>query len=360
MHITDDRGAPLNSNIDVAEGEIVLHSRSGAGPTARNRDYKAAFITMVRRLRLVGLRPDIFLDSAPVQHRSLTERQVWRSDEFLDPDDMFAEVVRRMNAFPGSVSRGAWRRLLFKLPEVPDYATASVITGTNPPAAPLPTRDLRRVKPEHLARAVDRVRKGSFLGSFSPASDYRIVLNDGTHLAPKAVFGWALAEALRIFPIPDHFSGGEDAPATRIMRDAGYRIELFTARAQPAGRPRATPEQVEAALAEVPHTDEDRTWIEGDLKRANHLRRERAPGLAANKRADFIQRHGKLYCERCGCDPVEHYESPHAIACIEVHHSAVTVAEMQPGHKTELHDLQCLCANCHRLVHREMKEAAIV
>jgi hypothetical protein len=138
MHITDERGAPLNSNIDVGEGEIVLHSRSGAGSTARNRDYKAAFITMVRRLRLVGLRPDIFLDSAPVQQRPLAERQVWRFDEFMDLEDMFAEVVRRMNGFPGSVSRGAWRRLLFKLQGIPDYAIASVIAGTNPPAVRLP------------------------------------------------------------------------------------------------------------------------------------------------------------------------------------------------------------------------------
>jgi 5-methylcytosine-specific restriction protein A len=355
MHITDTRGAPLDANLDVTDGEIILHSRSGAGSSARNRDYKAAFVTMIGRLGLVGLRPDIFLDSAPVQSQPLAQRQVWRSGEFMSADEMFAEVVRRMKAFPGSVSRGAWRRLLFKLPGVPDYAIASVIAGTNPRAARLPNRELERVNSQHLARAVAKVRAGMFLGSFSAASDYRVVLDDGTDLAPKAVFAWALADALKIFPIPDHFSGGEDAPATRIMREAGYSIELFTAKAHSIARPLPSPEQVQAALAEVPLADDDRTWVEGDVRRANHLQRERAPGLAAKKRADFIARHGKLYCERCGCDPVEQYASPHAAACIEVHHSAVMVAEMQPGHQTQLDDLQCLCANCHRLVHREMK-----
>jgi 5-methylcytosine-specific restriction protein A len=33
----------------------------------------------------------------------------------------------------------------------------------------------------------------------------------------------------------------------------------------------------------------------------------------------------------------------------------VQVSEMQRGHKTQLEHLQCLCANCHRLVHREMR-----
>jgi predicted HNH restriction endonuclease len=44
-----------------------------------------------------------------------------------------------------------------------------------------------------------------------------------------------------------------------------------------------------------------------------------------------------------------------AEACLEVHHSRVAVADMEQGHETALEDTQLLCANCHRLVHREMK-----
>jgi 5-methylcytosine-specific restriction protein A len=44
---------------------------------------------------------------------------------------------------------------------------------------------------------------------------------------------------------------------------------------------------------------------------------------------------------------------PFGDACIEVHHHAVAVAKMDGKARTRLADLQCLCANCHRIVHRE-------
>lgn len=358
MRIPDNSGVQLKSEIEVNDGEIILHSRSGRD---RNPDYKPAFLVLLKRLNHVGLRPDIFLDSERVHEQPLAERQVWGSSEFMPHDEMFAEVVRRMNAFPGSVSRGAWRRLLFRLPGVPAYSLTSVIMGSNP-ARRLGTGSLESVTRQHLERAIDKVRKGVYPHRFSPFSDYRIILEDGTHLAPKAVFAWALGEALQIFPVPDHFSGGELSTSTRILRAAGYRVEWMTG-SEHAGHSKpppakATPAQIDAALADVPHSDDDRSWIEGDLRRANHLRRERAPGLAGRKRAAFIAIHGKLFCERCKIDPVEDYETPDAVACIEVHHYAVAVADMQPGHQTQLEDLECLCANCHRLVHRQMKANA--
>jgi 5-methylcytosine-specific restriction protein A len=36
-----------------------------------------------------------------------------------------------------------------------------------------------------------------------------------------------------------------------------------------------------------------------------------------------------------------------------VHHRTTAVAKMNGTTRTRLSDLQCLCANCHRLVHRE-------
>lgn len=112
--------------------------------------------------------------------------------------------------------------------------------------------------------------------------------------------------------------------------------------------------EVEAAIADMPLTDEERIWVEGNLKVANHLRRERKPGLASAKKVAFEKHHGRLFCESCLIDPLEEYDSEAALACIEVHHARVQVAEMEEGHITALDDLQCLCANCHRILHRQM------
>jgi hypothetical protein len=110
----------------------------------------------------------------------------------------------------------------------------------------------------------------------------------------------------------------------------------------------------EAKLA-VPSTGDDEEWSEGKLALVTHLRRERAQGLSAAKKADVLATTGKLLCERCGFDPVEQYGDDVGEACIEVHHHMVRVADMKDGHVTRLADLQCLCANCHRVVHRELK-----
>lgn len=89
-----------------------------------------------------------------------------------------------------------------------------------------------------------------------------------------------------------------------------------------------------------------------------HLRAERKSGLSKAKREQFKrQNKGRLFCERCGFEPVKEYDTELAESCIEVHHAKVAIADMTPDHKTQLEDLQCLCANCHRLVHREIREA---
>jgi uncharacterized protein YbaR (Trm112 family) len=101
---------------------------------------------------------------------------------------------------------------------------------------------------------------------------------------------------------------------------------------------------------------EDQEWTEGNPKLVAHLVKERARGLAQAKKSQFKREHGKLYCERCGLDPVAHYKTAHAEACIEVHHHTVHVREMMEEHRTNLEAVQCLCANCHRLVHKLLKE----
>lgn len=102
-------------------------------------------------------------------------------------------------------------------------------------------------------------------------------------------------------------------------------------------------------------TPADSEWLEGNPTVRSHLVRERAPGLAAAKKLAFVQEHGRLFCEQCKLDPVKGYDSKLAEACIEVHHATTQVAEMQPNQVTRLSDLQCLCANCHRLVHARLR-----
>lgn len=94
------------------------------------------------------------------------------------------------------------------------------------------------------------------------------------------------------------------------------------------------------------------------LRLVMHMRRERDPRLSDQKKAAFIAEHGFLYCERCKMNPTEHYEADVAAACIEVHHAKVQIKDMQDDHVTILKDLHCLCANCHRVTHRELVVAA--
>ncbi|MDE0533101.1 MAG: HNH endonuclease [Albidovulum sp.] len=106
----------------------------------------------------------------------------------------------------------------------------------------------------------------------------------------------------------------------------------------------------------VPPSPEDREWIEGNQKFVTHLSRERNRRIAKEKKKDFIAKNGKLLCERCELNPREIFGSELGDACIEVHHK-VPVAEMLPGQTTKLEDLICVCANCHRVIHRELQNS---
>lgn len=158
------------------------------------------------------------------------------------------------------------------------------------------------------------------------------------------MFGLALSHALGREILPKHFSGGEDSACFRLLREAGYRIVPKSER---------LPVEVEADL------DGDETppevYPEGAKVLKQHVGRERKPGATRAKKTDFIRKHGRLFCEMCQVDPVEIFGSEHGEACIEVHHARVQVGHMPTDHLTRLEDLQCLCANCHRFVHRLLR-----
>lgn len=192
----------------------------------------------------------------------------------------------------------------------------------------------------HLLTAARRLADGLSGHGYGPSTDYDMLF-EGGRLAPKAVFGIAASAALG-FPVrPENFQGGEGTICFRFLRRCGYEVVAKG----------ATTTSDPAFLS-----DEDRSWAEGRLRLVAHLRRERGPGLSAAKREAFRAEHGRLFCERCGMEPVAVFGSVLGEACIEVHHEATHVADMADGHRTGLDDLRCLCANCHRVTHRELRE----
>jgi hypothetical protein len=206
----------------------------------------------------------------------------------------------------------------------------------------LSAETFKAVTASHLLAAARRLVDGFADHPFGLSADYDVVF-ENKRLPPKALFGLAASEALGRDIRPEHFSGGIGTPCFRVIAAAGYPIVA----------------KGEQLPAEPGLSDDDRQWTEGHKKLVTHLTRERGHGLSAAKRDQFKAHHGRLFCERCDMDPVGHYGSVDGEACIEVHHDKIAVADMQSGHRTALEDLKCLCANCHRIVHRELKQATM-
>lgn len=95
--------------------------------------------------------------------------------------------------------------------------------------------------------------------------------------------------------------------------------------------------------------EESHASSEGLAKLRTHLVRERDALLVKHKKEQFVKEHGHLYCELCNFD-FEHFYGDLGLDFIEVHH-VVPIAK--PGVRTTtLSDLMCVCANCHRMLHR--------
>jgi 5-methylcytosine-specific restriction protein A len=196
------------------------------------------------------------------------------------------------------------------------------------------------ITPEHIWQAAQMLAAGE-AHPFGEPHDFALIADGDVRLAPKAVFGTATRLALGVEIRPEHFAGGLASRSHRMLERAGYEI------VERGARP---------AAAIVPMSNEDREWTEGRPRLVTHLRRERAPGLAKAKKSAFVREHGRLSCERCGLDPVMVFGTDVGEACIEVHHDRIALARMGNDHVTSLDDLQCLCANCHRVVHAMLRE----
>lgn len=345
-------GQTVDAALEIEDATIILHSSGGAkGSRTLNPDYARALRLLLARLAAAGVHiREAWVDSNRVQQIPQRDRLILTpAERGLTPEAQFSHMTAAMESVgqaPGTNGKGNRRkRIRLQLEEpVPQSELVAVLEavpaeqGNHVPQR-LSAADMDKVTDVHLFHAVERLKAGDTAHGFGPSTEYDVLLDDGTRLAPKAVFGMAASEALDASVGPKDFTGGVDSQCVRVLREAGYTI-VTKGQERPADP--------------VPPSPEDAAWTEGSKVLVTHLRRERASGLAQAKKADFVQKHGHLRCEHCGMVPSERY-GEHGDACIEVHHYAVQVKDMAGAHRTVLDDLQCLCANCHRVEHRRLK-----
>jgi 5-methylcytosine-specific restriction enzyme A len=89
---------------------------------------------------------------------------------------------------------------------------------------------------------------------------------------------------------------------------------------------------------------------EGKVLTRVHRIRERNRRLVKRKKDAALALTGKLECAACQFDFAAVY-GEHGDGFIECHHTT-PLAELMPGTKTRLADLELICPNCHRMVHR--------
>lgn len=346
-------GVVLDAQIEIEGGDVRLYSRSGrsGSASARNVDYSPGLRALLEQLRAAGISVmEAFVDSGAVQTMPLDDRRILSSEDAgAGPDEQYRLLSQRMRRVGRTGSQpGGNNNKLIRLrtgAEAPALLAALDLAPATVNARSMnriPDVQLAAVKPHHVWAAVQVLRGQANWAPYSASTDYDVLLEDGVRLPPKAVFGHAASHALGFPVLPRHFSGGLGTVCFAAIEQAGFEIVSKTGHV-PASK--------------LPPTEEDR-WAEGAPKLVRHMRRERARGLSRAKKSAFQDANGgRLLCEQCGCEPILDHNDPLADACIEVHHRETAVAQMQEGHVTALEDLQCLCANCHRLVHARLREA---
>ncbi|MBT2303975.1 hypothetical protein J7E70_26385 [Variovorax paradoxus] len=357
--VADETGRPIDARFSISDQDIVVHSRGGTkGRDALNVDYSRGLLTILERLALNGVRiVGAWVDSSTVRSMPPDARSILQgTDCGQPPERMLAMMSVRMKdvrSNPASTARGgnSTRRIrIVTAFEGSGKALADLLGGV--PAERdlrsrerLPTSTLERATPEFVWTAVQRFVDGKVEHVFGPSTDFDLIADGDLRLPPKAVFGVALSIALGETVQPKHFAGGESSACFSLLRRAGFPVVR-------KGTLLPADEAVEDA-------DDTQSWNEGRIRLESHLKRERAKGLSLAKKDQYRRLYGRLACERCGLDPVSSYGTVHAEACIEVHHSKIQVSRMAEGHATVLEDLLCLCANCHRLVHRLLRTSSL-
>lgn len=337
-------GRRLDARLEIEAEAVIIHSRGGAfgKPNLRNPDHRLAVARALEQLRKAGWPlGGVWLDSRVARTWPEPERLLVSGDELTLPlPDLVTLIGQRGQAKgrpDGATGHGnSTKQIRIGVPGASKSALVGVLEASPWGATVrLPAQVQRQVTHDMIDRAIDRLRNGA-THRFEGSRDYDLLLPSGERLAPKAVFGLALEEVIGRQAVPSDFSAGWGQPCFEIIESAGYPIVA----------------KGDDVSASDPNEDPERVWAEGSPKRISHLRRERARGLAEAKKREFIAKHGHLFCERCGLVPSKDL-GPFGDACIEVHHATLAISKMDGSAGTRLSELQCLCANCHRIVHRE-------
>lgn len=339
----DSAGRPLNAKIEIEDHAVIVHSRGGAfgKPNLRNPDYRRALRTIIERVVTTNAIPSgVWLDSTVARGWPEAERQLLEASEFSLPIDHIVTLISQRAAAKGRPvgTKGhgnSTKRIRVIIPGTSTDELMNLLSSNGASrSSRLPAGTLRQVEAWMIDEAIEALRS-SVQHSFQESTDYDVLLATGERFSPKAVFGLALGKVIGRPATPSDFSGGIGTLCFKTIEDAGYPV---------------VPKNEQS----LPHSDldDEKFWAEGSLIRVQHLRRERAPGLAKMKKQRFLEEHGYLFCERCGLVPSKSL-GPHGDACIEVHHETVALAKMKSETHTRLADLKCLCANCHRIIHRE-------
>jgi len=113
-------------------------------------------------------------------------------------------------------------------------------------------------------------------------------------------------------------------------------------------------------LYQIPEETEDTAVIEaqeGKVLYRLHKYYERDASIIRKKKQEVLQRQGKLCCQVCGFDFFQTY-GPLGEFYMECHHTK-PVSRMADNEKTKLADLALVCANCHRMLHRQIETLSI-
>lgn len=351
--LLSDDNQPVDAHLELVGNDLVFHSRGGTTGTtnARNSEYSRGLLLLIERLKAAKLTIEgVWVDSLRTRDIAEEQRKILGiTDIHLDAErtaKLLAERMRVVGQQKGQRGGNSTKRIRIKLAgDTPkeilqDVLNIEVAYKDSRALRRLPARELKKVTAEHIWNAIEMLIDGSAEHRFGESTDYDVLVGDGIRLPPKAVFGLAATAALGYEVLPENFSAGLSQPCFRILRQCGY--EIVAKESSFGGN---TPPM-------------DREWREGKERAVTHLKKERAPGLSHAKKAQFKRENGgNLICERCNFDPVSKYGPDLGDACIEVHHRRVQVKDMGMEHRTRLEDLECLCANCHRIAHRELKIA---
>ena len=381
--IWPDARKALDADIELDGQAVILHSRGGAtgGRPPRNTEYQVALNFLIPRLmRDHQWIRSILIDSAKAHRRApspagrilMTRKEV---EAISSPEEVVRLARKRARDFgqpPGAKGGNSTKQLRIETGwshaalraglNLRIHAPSTKQSGTGPRLDRALTADeQRRVTEADIDAAVATLLGGDDASNFAASRDYDLLTAEGDRLAPKKVFGRALELAGVVSDAnPYHFSAGWSQPCFQLLQAAGYDIlskaEAAAEAARRRRRARQAKAEIDKAAATVGIDPEERRWIEGDKRMATHLRteRKRSGKAAAAKRAQVRAKHdGRLACEHCSTDWYAVYPNAIAEAIFDVHHT-IPLKDMDEGHETKLEDLLCLCANCHRAVHRQM------